>query len=272
MLTVLAKPDTRDYGSLPPENANYQNMLVDRVNGLKLGLLLDMGFGGTVEPAVRHAVERAAEVLSSAGAEVEWMPALLDIDPSDALDKIFAVRSRIELDHLPENKRADVHAAVRALCGRVEGFSAQAFGEATDTMEAAKARVVARTGAFDYVLSPTLFVVNFPADHIAPDPDNAISACPFTAMFNQTGQPVADVCCGFDPRGLPIGLQIIGKRFDDTGVLSLAHVYEARRGFTMQWPECADRWNAGKVLASPDGFVSAPSQKLLHPAIQIPSK
>jgi Asp-tRNA(Asn)/Glu-tRNA(Gln) amidotransferase A subunit family amidase len=165
------------------------------------------------------------------------MPALLDMNPSEALDRIFSVRSRIELDHLPREKHADVHPLVRRLCAKADTFSAIEYGAATDVMEGVKARIIARTSGFDYVLAPVLPTVNFPAEQVAPDPEEPMSLASFTSMFNQTGQPAASVCCGFDERGLPIGLQIIGRRFDDRGVLALAHAYETVRGFTPQWPE-----------------------------------
>jgi len=50
-------------------------------------------------------------------------------------------------------------------------------------------------------------------------------------------QPAASINCGFTAGGLPIGLQISGRRFDDLGVLRLAHAYEDLRGVQRPWPE-----------------------------------
>jgi aspartyl-tRNA(Asn)/glutamyl-tRNA(Gln) amidotransferase subunit A len=50
-------------------------------------------------------------------------------------------------------------------------------------------------------------------------------------------QPAASICAGYDDDGLPIGLQIIGHRFDDAGVMMLAHSYEGRRSGMRQWPD-----------------------------------
>ena len=51
-------------------------------------------------------------------------------------------------------------------------------------------------------------------------------------------QPAASINCGFDAEGLPIGLQIVGRRFDDVGVLSVARAYEDIRSAKMRpWPE-----------------------------------
>lgn len=236
MLSVLAMPDARDYGSLPPDGLAYHELLERDVKGLRIGLMLDMGFGLPLAQVVRNAVEVAAQRFSSAGAHVEMMTPLC-IDPMEAVERIFSVRSRIELDHLPPKKRADVHPLIRQMCANADHISAVMYGESTDLLEGIKTQVIALTAAFDYVLTPVLPVVNFPAEHVAPDPEIPMTVAPYTVLFNQTGQPAATVCCGFDERGLPIGMQIIGQRFDDLGVLQLASFYERAREFEMTWPE-----------------------------------
>jgi Asp-tRNA(Asn)/Glu-tRNA(Gln) amidotransferase A subunit family amidase len=80
-------------------------------------------------------------------------------------------------------------------------------------------------------------VVNFPAEDVAPDPTVPLGVGTYTMLFNQTGQPAASVCCGFDERGLPIGMQIVGQRFDDLGVLQMASFFEAARDFQIVWPD-----------------------------------
>jgi aspartyl-tRNA(Asn)/glutamyl-tRNA(Gln) amidotransferase subunit A len=50
-------------------------------------------------------------------------------------------------------------------------------------------------------------------------------------------QPAASICAGYDADGMPIGLQIVGHRFDDAGVLRMARAYEAMRPAQRAWPE-----------------------------------
>jgi Asp-tRNA(Asn)/Glu-tRNA(Gln) amidotransferase A subunit family amidase len=52
-------------------------------------------------------------------------------------------------------------------------------------------------------------------------------------------QPASSVNAGYTASGLPIGLQIIGQRFDDLGVLRLSHAFEELRGRQRPWPTCA---------------------------------
>jgi Asp-tRNA(Asn)/Glu-tRNA(Gln) amidotransferase A subunit family amidase len=105
--------------------------------------------------------------------------------------------------------------------------------------EMAKATVAA-TLPYDFVISPTSPDVAYPAEWAMPsnDPDNAMAHIGFTVAYNMSEQPAVTVNCGYDHDGLPIGLQIVGRRFDDLGVLSAAMAFEAvRAGEARPWPE-----------------------------------
>jgi aspartyl-tRNA(Asn)/glutamyl-tRNA(Gln) amidotransferase subunit A len=73
------------------------------------------------------------------------------------------------------------------------------------------------------------------------DPARPFEHIAFTLPFNMSEQPAASVNCGYTAgglqKGLPIGLQIIGQRFDDLGVLRLARAWERLRPAQRAWPE-----------------------------------
>ena len=89
-------------------------------------------------------------------------------------------------------------------------------------------RIVAACAAWDYVLAPTMAVESYPAE--SPWPAGGTQHNPFCFPFNLSEQPALSVCCGLTRSGLPVGLQIVGHRFDDAGVLQVARSYEAARG------------------------------------------
>jgi aspartyl-tRNA(Asn)/glutamyl-tRNA(Gln) amidotransferase subunit A len=91
---------------------------------------------------------------------------------------------------------------------------------------------------FDFMLSPTAPVPAFPAEWASPldDPARPFEHIGFTVAYNMTQQPAASINCGYTSGGLPIGLQIIGRRFDDLGVLRLARAYETIRPAQRPWP------------------------------------
>ena len=63
------------------------------------------------------------------------------------------------------------------------------------------------------------------------------AASAFTYIFNMTGQPAATVPCGFTKAGLPIGLQIVGRRYDDVTVLRASAAFEAARPWAQHRPD-----------------------------------
>jgi len=98
---------------------------------------------------------------------------------------------------------------------------------------------VAACARFDYVLSPTAPIPAYAAELPCPtnDPKQPFEHIAFTLPFNMSEQPAASINCGYAKSGLPIGLQIIGKRFDDLGVLQIARAWEQLSPVQREWPE-----------------------------------
>jgi Asp-tRNA(Asn)/Glu-tRNA(Gln) amidotransferase A subunit family amidase len=90
----------------------------------------------------------------------------------------------------------------------------------------------------DAVLTPTAPIAAFDADLPSPtnDPQRPFEHIAFTVPFNFSEQPAASINAGYTAAGLPIGLQIVGRRFDDIGVLRMARAFEEMRGPQRPWP------------------------------------
>ncbi|MBX5472972.1 MAG: amidase [Acetobacteraceae bacterium] len=237
LMAVISKPDQRDYMSLPPSEIPWQQLDRD-LKGIRLGLLLDIGVGLPVEAEVRAAVTEAARAFEKAGAIVEPMQPFLTRTMLDGLDRFWRVRAFSDLSQLPVSRRERVLPFIRAWaeagsqCSGLELF--QAFSQ---TFEIAKAAVAASQG-FDFILSPTAPLPAFAAELPSPtnDPDRPFEHIAFTVPFNMSGQPAISLNCGYTAEGLPIGLQIVGRRFDDLGVLQMARAYEQLRPAQRPWP------------------------------------
>jgi aspartyl-tRNA(Asn)/glutamyl-tRNA(Gln) amidotransferase subunit A len=85
---------------------------------------------------------------------------------------------------------------------------------------------------WDFLLTPAASVASFPADRLMsedwpPHEWDWLSWAEFSYPFNFSWNPAASVPCGFTRSGLPVGLQIVGRRFDDLGVLQAAAAFEA---------------------------------------------
>ena len=94
---------------------------------------------------------------------------------------------------------------------------------------------------YDLLLTPTLPIPAFDAGRLSPaDTDGTakwVNWTPFSYPFNLTQQPAASVPCGFTKAGLPAGLHIIGRMFDDATVLRAAYAYEQATVWRKQRPK-----------------------------------
>lgn len=234
MLTVLAEPDSRDCWSLPPRAIRYEDNLERNVKGLKIGVLLDMGFDPRPVSEVAAVVRRAAEALARAGAEVSDVAPPFDYDAYDAIDRVLQIRGYAEIESFAAGRRGEVTPAVFNWSRPGREFSALDYAAMLQDIAKSRALLENHLRPFDYVLAPVLPVVNFPAEAPGMFADVPLRHANFTALFNQTAQPASSVHQALAD-GLPVGVQVIGKRFDDLGVLQVSQVLEQARG-PVAWP------------------------------------
>jgi Asp-tRNA(Asn)/Glu-tRNA(Gln) amidotransferase A subunit family amidase len=241
LMNALAKPDARDFMSLPFEDADYSAGLDEwEVKGLKIGFLPDMKCGLAVQQEVRAAAEGAAQALGSAGAIVTELPSFLTAEMLDAIACFFEARSHNDFLALSPERRARVLPFIAEWCTwRAERFTGREVMQAYALVMSMREAAVRACERFDYVLSPTSPILAYEAENAAPgnDPRNALPHIAFTVPYNMSEQPAASVNWTYGAGGLPIGVQLVGKRFDDRGVLRLARVVEKLRPQQRPWPE-----------------------------------
>ena len=241
MMQVLSQPDARDSMSLPyqPIAWGEYDQGVQRLRGLRLGLLLDAGCGLPVEDEVRAAVEHAARLFEQAGAQVSLMQPFMTQAMLDGMDHFWRMRSYTDLQALPEAQRAKVLPYIRAWAESAAGMTGPQVFQASQQFHTTRVATVKACSGFDYVLSPVAPMPAFAAELPSPtnDPLRPLEHIGFTVPFNMSEQPAASVNCGYTASGLPIGLQIAGARFDDLGVLQVAHAFEQIRGPQRPWPQ-----------------------------------
>ena len=241
MMQVLSQPDVRDSMSLPyqPIAWGEYDQGVQRLRGLRLGLLLNAGCGLPVEDEVRAAVEHAARLFEQAGAQVSLMQPFMTQAMLDGMDHFWRMRSYTDLQALPEAQRAKVLPYIRAWAESAAGMTGPQVFQASQQFHTTRVATVKACSGFDYVLSPVAPMPAFAAELPSPtnDPLRPLEHIGFTVPFNMSEQPAASVNCGYTASGLPIGLQIAGARFDDLGVLQVAHAFEQIRGPQRPWPQ-----------------------------------
>jgi len=238
MMAELSKPDWRDATSLPFARLDWTALDID-LRGLRLGLLMDAGWGLAVDPETAAAVDAAARGFEAAGAIVEPMRPFSTREMADGMDRFWRMRSWTSFSALPPERQRRVLPYLR------EWFAAGAHLTATEVfhgysqMAALREAAVTACQRFDFVLSPVSPVPTFPAEWASPlnDPQRPFEHIAFTLPFNMSEQPAASIDCGHTEGGLPIGLQIVGRRHDDLGVLRLARAWERMRPALRPWPQ-----------------------------------
>ncbi|MBI1774796.1 MAG: amidase [Proteobacteria bacterium] len=238
MMSVLSLPDASDHMSLPYQKQDWLKLDRD-LSGLKLGLLMDAGCGFPPEPEVRQAVEAAARSFEAAGAVVEPMRPFLSKAMLDGLDNFWRMRAWLDLSALAPDRRAKVLPFIADWAGAAASLTGVEVFTGFSQIMVMRQAANAACRPYDYVLSPTAPMPAYAAELPSPTNDSKrpFEHIGFTVSFNMSEQPAASINCGYTESGLPIGLQIVGRRFDDLGVLQIARAYEKIRSEQRPWPE-----------------------------------
>ena len=237
MMSVLSRPDRRDGMSLPAHEINWKT-LEKSPRKLRIGLMLDPGVGQPLEKPVREVAVKAAKAFEFAGAVVTEVDGILTREMLEGLDNFWRARMWDDLSRLSPQESAKVLPYIYqwgARGAKLSGVEVIRGFNATMAIRAAAAKLFCD---LDYVISPVSPVVNFPAEFAAPinDPEKPFEHICYTVPWNMSENPAVSINGGYDKHGFPIGVQIVGRRFDDIGVLGMAKAFEGLRGAQKPWP------------------------------------
>jgi aspartyl-tRNA(Asn)/glutamyl-tRNA(Gln) amidotransferase subunit A len=239
MLDVIAGPDDRDRYSLPATERSFLAACGEGIAGLSVAWSPDLGYA-RVDPEVADLCAAAAERFESFGGHVEVVSPSWE-DPEEMFRvtvgaetwSVWGDRLESDGDRMDRSFRAFLKFGstitspqlLRALRGRHELWTeAQRF--------------LAR---FDLLITPTVAVPPFEVgkpglNEINGEPSSPLGWMPFCFPFNLTGQPAASVPVGFTRAGLPVGLQIVGRRHADHTVLAASAAFEAAQPWADRRP------------------------------------
>jgi aspartyl-tRNA(Asn)/glutamyl-tRNA(Gln) amidotransferase subunit A len=239
MMNACAGPDERDPYSLPAHPVDYLRALRGDLGGLRVAWTADLGFAHAVDPEVRAVCAKAARAFRELGCRVE------DVEPRwpspfDAWEQIFcggiAARMAGYLDRKDEID-AGLYRIIRKALAEPPTRYVQAWFDRLAWWQHPRAFFQ----KYDLLLTPTIACPPFAIGlddptEIAGTPVPPYGWIPFTYPFNLTGQPAASVPAGFTRDGLPVGLQIVGRRFDDVTVLRASAAFERARPWAAHRP------------------------------------
>ena len=226
-LRAIAGPDPEDSYAWDRPVPDYRAALDGNIKGLRVGVVPETLHSEAVVEEVRGAVLKATEVLGGMGASVEEVSI-----PLSAHDWTILGPLRIEApmlyrdllrDHLreigPENRLAYL---VNAL------LPARAYDKAQKLRILLRRQVLQALEKVDVLVMPTTGVAarKIEADATPTRGPYRFASWIVTGTFSLSNTPALSICCGFTAEGLPIGLQIGGRYFDEETVLRVAHAYE----------------------------------------------
>ncbi|MCX7618247.1 amidase [Tepidiforma sp.] len=234
LLAAIAGYDPADFATVPVPVPDYRAALVPDIRGLRIGVPRDQFFG-LLDPEVLVAVEEALETLRGLGAAVE------DIDAGFTREQVISAWRLVNVEgrlyHAPWLEQQP-----EAYSEELRNVLLQPLPEPLDLSAAYLASYEIKEGVrrvletVDLLAAPTTMR---PASAIGEDPvevegvqlSTGAAFASLTMPFNLAGVPAVSIPCGFSAEGLPIGLQLAGRPFDEGTVLRAAFAYE-----------CATEW------------------------------
>ena len=240
-IQAIAGYDTKDTYSWDVPVPDYRSALTGDIQGIKMGVIQERMDSPNLDPEFRETVAKAISVLGELGASSEDVSIPLAPNAGALTMSILSVewanlhRPLFEpnFDELDHNNK------IRFLTGSI--IPAQAYYKAQKIRAVLRQQILDALEKVDVLVLPTgpvtaPLVESVPGieskEHSLTGLAGRIS---FTGPFNLAGTPAISVPCGFSATGMPMGLQIVGKPFDEETVLRVAHAYEQNTDWHNCW-------------------------------------
>jgi len=239
MLDFVKGRDIRDMNSLPDDGISYLKAIEEQPDNVKIAFSPDLGYA-TVDPEVEEIVRKAAFRLEKFG-EVEEVKLNAPSLESELVTKVVLEVVTFMGERMEEWEKV----AFPPYLGFMALAQSLTYREYIKIEERKMELWKALRSVFeeyDYLITPTVACKPFEIGKISPDeidgkPITPIGWMPFTYPFNFTGQPAASIPAGFSKEGLPVGMQIVGKHYDDAGVLKISKAFQDVSPWQDKYPE-----------------------------------
>ena len=229
LLNTISGADARDWFAVPGRSADYTARLGESMKGKRIAFSPRLGYAPKVLPEVEALVAAAARRFESVGAIVEQVDPSVD-DPSETFQMLWWAGAGYLLGDLPSEKKALLDPGLARMAEEGTKIPLKKFIAANAWRGEYGSKLRQFMQSYDFILTPSTATVPFDVGQLSPMGDDGrawMQWTPFSFPFNLTQQPAASINCGFSSNGLPVGLQIVGRMFDDEGVLAASAAYEA---------------------------------------------
>ncbi len=259
LLQVISGPDPKDSTSVDHPVPDYLTALTGELKGVTVGVPKEYFIEG-MQPEVVRAVRRALALLESEGAKIQEVSlphtdyavatyyilataeASSNLARYDGVKYGYRAEGAEELIEMYRKTRAEgfgKEVKRRIMLGTYalsSGYYDAYYRKAQQVRTLIKEDFNRAFEACDVLMTPTSPTTAFRIGEKIEDPLQMYLSDILTLAVNLAGIPGISVPCGFDNAGLPIGLQILGKHFDEATILNVAYAYEQRNDWYKQRP------------------------------------
>ncbi len=249
ILETICGKDDKDSTSVKEANDDFTAALVDDVKGMKIGIPRDY-LGEGLEPEVKDAILTAAKKLEEKGAIVEEfdlslveyaIPAYYIIASAEASSNLerfdgvkygYRTEEYTDLHNMYKKTRSEGFGAEvkrRIMLGSFvlsSGYFDAYYMKALRTKALIKKAFDKAFEKYDVILGPVAPTTALKLGDSLSDPIKMYLGDIYTVSVNLAGLPGISLPCGYDSNGLPIGLQLLGKHFDEKTIIRAAYAYE----------------------------------------------
>ena len=230
MLDAMKGPHEADMYTLPEQNLSYFEKVDEKPKKLKIGYSVDLGFSKVIDSEVKENVVKSAEKFNQLGWDVEKTKFKIK-NPERCFLTLYSITIGYDLMNEIKKNREIINPDLVKAAELGLGSTGMDVARAMNLRKKFYHQFYQYFRDYDILITPTTNLPAFELGIIYPSviEGKMVSPTawmPFTAIFNLTGLPAASIPCGWSKDGLPIGMQIIGRRFDDLTVLQVSKAFE----------------------------------------------
>ena len=254
LLSIIAGHDEKDTTSANIPKKDYTKALKNDVNGLKIGVPKEF-FGEGINEEVKESINKAIEKYKELGAIVEetsldvaeyalatyyiiaCAEASSNLGRFDGIRYGYRTKNFTDLQEIYENSRSEGFGAEvkrRIILGTYvlsSGYYDAYYKKAQQVRTLVKNEFAKNLSKYDVLLTPTSPTTAFKLGEKSNNPLEMYLADICTVSVNIAGLPGLSIPCGVDKSGMPIGMQLIGKAFDEETILNAAYTFEQEYKF-----------------------------------------
>ena len=254
LLNMIAGHDEKDTTSIDVEKKDYTKALKNDVKGLRIGIPKEY-YGEGINPEVKEALEKAIEEYKAMGATVEEFSLpiaeyalatyyiIACAEASSNLGRFDGIRYGYRTENFENLRDIFINSRTEAFGAEVKrriilgtyvlssGYYDAYYKKAQQVRTLVKNEFEKAFEKYDVLITPTSPTTAFNIGQRSNNPLEMYLADICTVSVNIAGLPGISVPCGVDSEGMPIGMQIIGKHFDEETILNAAYTYEQHTNF-----------------------------------------